>query len=97
MNTVVGEVPNIYGTVGFVSNSDLSAGGATVCLVRSSGHRDYDFTTGKFRSSDVTIGENNSVTIYTVFSSRHQNFSFPSMYRRLKSTRLIQCYERKQI
>ena len=24
-------------------------------------------------------------------------FSFPSMYRRLKSTRLIQCYERKQI
>ena len=25
------------------------------------------------------------------------NFSFPSMYHRLKSTRLIQCYERKQI
>ena len=25
------------------------------------------------------------------------NFSFPSMYRRLKSTRLIQCYERKKI
>ena len=25
------------------------------------------------------------------------NFSFPSMYRRLKSTRLIQCYERQQI
>ena len=24
------------------------------------------------------------------------NFSFPSMYRRLKSTRLIQWYERKQ-
>ena len=23
------------------------------------------------------------------------NFSVPSMYRRLKSTRLIQCYERK--
>ena len=25
------------------------------------------------------------------------NFSFPSLYRRLKSMRLIQCYERKQI
>ena len=25
------------------------------------------------------------------------NFSFPSMYRRLKSTRLIPCYEREQI
>ena len=25
------------------------------------------------------------------------NFSFPSMYRRLKSARLMQCYERKQI
>ena len=25
------------------------------------------------------------------------NFSFPSMYRRLKSTQLNQCYERKQI
>ena len=25
------------------------------------------------------------------------NFIFPSMYRRLKSTQLIQCYERKQI
>ena len=25
------------------------------------------------------------------------NFSFPSMYRRLKLTQLIQCYERKQI
>ena len=35
--------------------------------------------------------------VASLVQSFKYNFSFPSMYRRLKSTRLIQCYERKQI
>ena len=36
-------------------------------------------------------------SIYRATKSFKYNFSFPSMYRRLKSMLLIQCYERKQI
>ena len=57
--------------------------------------RVFDFRLSKKRKLLPTNASVYRVTKHATV--RLYNFSFPSMYRRLKSTRLIQCYERKQI
>ena len=71
----------------------------SMCTGRASSTNGYVVSCGtsQRRSLHVQIRRFTELrsTQRCVFSA--VNFSFPSMYRRLTSTRSIQCYERKQI